>query len=372
MKSLFPLLQAIAADKSCLSTSEISDELLEFSINAGVAGLLQHYSKKNIKLESSLISAALTAKLITHVQLHALNEIVKTANNEITEIVLLKGISICQMYYPVPQLRIMGDIDLLVSDKNVEKLEHVLLNIGYKQTSQCADEYYSTHHHSMPFYNKKNNVWVEVHRHLFSGSNPVLDDPLFEINNIFKNTISINNENYSEIAKQLCPEIQLVYTCSHWANELKINKSCIQIVDMIYLIKNNGKDIDWNRLFNWVNNTASASYLYLILSYFDKNNLISLPENYSRSFKLKHTNMGFINRLILHKIICIYMLGQKSPDRVFTETNLAIIWCTLLRPSSSIANFMLLPINILFPPKAENRYRISLLIYRIKNMFMSQ
>ena len=372
MKSLFPLLQAIATDTASLDTSEISDELLDFSINAGVAGLLQYYSKKNITHNSRLISAELTAKIITHTQLQALKEILEANAAEITEIILLKGISTCQEYYPKPHLRIMSDIDLLVSEENIKKLESVLSNSGYRQTSDCSDEYYSEHHHSMPFYNKQNNVWIEVHRHLFSQPNPVLNDELFRIDNILKQTIPTSYYRSMPEIKRLSAELQLVYTCNHWCNNIKLHKSCAQIIDIIFIIKSRKDELFWSNLFELTNNTLSASNITLILSFLNKRDIIQLPESYIDSFDLKYNNMFSLNRWILHKIINNLMLGENNTGKILTENNISIIWSTLLLPSSSLYNLLRLPWNIAFPPNLKDRYKLSLLLLRIRNMLFSK
>ncbi|VAW59543.1 hypothetical protein MNBD_GAMMA11-2922 [hydrothermal vent metagenome] len=374
MKSLTPLLKAISSNNKNLDIESANDELIAFSISSGLAPLIKFYSagfstRQHSKYETLLNAAELTAKIITHVQIRALDDLLRTGVPLAGEIILLKGISICQNYYPQPQMRIMGDIDLLVSDKDAEQIKNILLDKGYQQISEHSDTFYQSHHHIMPFYNENNNVWFEVHTHLFSGSNPVLDDALFDIENIFKNTVSTGMDKYTDTVKQLCPEFQLIYSCSHWAEELKLNKACLQIIDMIFLIQNNGKGIDWNKTFEWINGTASASHLYLILSYFDKYKLVNLPDNYSRLFKLKHHNMGRLNRYILHKIIHQYISGARSTGSILTVSNLEIVWGTLLGPYASIINIVRLPWNILFPPEETNRYGLSRILSRIKHMF---
>lgn len=373
MKSLSPLLNAISANKTNLNIKTISDELLTFAIDSGMAAYLSYCSKdnetsKHFERNNTLKAADLTAKMITHVQLQALNNLLEVALPVINEIILLKGICICQNYYPQPHMRIMSDIDVLVSGKDSEQLKIILLEMGYTQKSEYSEAFYLSHHHSMPFYNKENNVWIEVHSHLFSGSNPALHDSLFDINNIFEHSIPMHKERYSNKVKQLNPELQLIYICTHWADELKINKACVQLVDMILLIKNNQKGIDWDKLFILANNTASASYLYLILSYFEKTQIIEIPTNYAKSFQLKYKNMGYLNKLILHKIISYYILGEKTCNKLINENNLKIIWSTLLQPSSSFCNIVKTPWNILFPPEEKERYKLYFLFNRLKTL----
>ncbi|VAW61312.1 hypothetical protein MNBD_GAMMA10-2061 [hydrothermal vent metagenome] len=373
MNSLTPLLRAISTNKKVLSIESINPQLIEFSISSGLAALIKFYSstlldKHPSEYSDMLTAAELTAKIITHVQIGALDDLLRAATALTGDIILLKGIAICQSHYPQPQMRIMGDIDLLVSAKDARQIKDILLDKGYQQISERSEAFYQAHHHIMPFYNEANNVWFEVHTHLFSGANPVLEDALFDIENIFKNTVSMGMDKYTCEVKQLCPELQLIHTCSHWAEELKFNKACLQIIDMIFLIQNRGNGIDWNKTFKWVDGTACASHLYLILSYFDKYKLVNLPDNYSGLFKLKHHNMGRLNRYILHYIIHQYILGAKSTGCILTVSNLEIIWGTLISPQTSIINIVRLPWNVIFPPEEANRYKLSRILSRVKHM----
>lgn len=49
--------------------------------------------------------------------------------------VLLKGLSLAERYYPNPQMRSFGDLDLLVSQKDFQKAEQVLQEMGGKRDS---------------------------------------------------------------------------------------------------------------------------------------------------------------------------------------------------------------------------------------------
>ncbi|MCW8855022.1 MAG: nucleotidyltransferase family protein [Gammaproteobacteria bacterium] len=376
MKSLPLLLKAISTDKKDLDIESFSSKAVLYAIESGLGPYLNHYLHNNSRASQSeyvseIISADLTAKLITNTQLSALQEIINTSLSLVDEIILLKGISTCQNFYPLPHFRIMGDIDLLVSEKDQAILENILVKMGYQQKSQLDAEFYQTHHHSMPFHNTNNNVWIEVHTHIFPPSSAVIDDKFFSLKNIKNNCISLNNERYPEKIKCLCPELQLIHTCVHMAEDFNIHKGFIQLVDMILIIKNNKKGLDWHKITNWTNNTSSASYLYLLLSYFNKNDIIDVPDQYLKSIKLKNSNMGFINRWILHSIISMFM-DENNHQKHFMNVNiLEIIWNTLLQPKTSLTNIMTLPWNILFPLDSVNRSKFSFFRTRIKNLIKS-
>ncbi len=374
MKSLLPLLSAISHQQQDLNISRTQDNLIDFAINAGMGAYLK-YSAENIQQTISaesyqrLLSADLTAKVITYSILNSLKEVLAFSEQCEDDIILLKGISHCQRYYPHPWFRIMSDIDLLVSEKDVATLENILLKLGYQQTSKNTQEFYTSHHHSMPFYNKKNNLWIEVHSHLFSKSTPAKHDELFTLENIQTNTVAMYDPEYNCNIKQLSTELHLIYTCVHWADDFNTHKSCIQLTDIVLMILNNNTPLNWEKMSNWLTNTASASSVFLALSYLNKSSIIKIPDTYFNRVKLKHSNMATINRLILYKIIDDYFSGKKDYGRFLTENNLLIIWTTLLQPRSSLNNILRLPVNILFPPDNDERFKISLIAKRIIGLF---
>ncbi len=372
MKSLIPLLTAINNNQLTLDISSMDNNLIDFSINAGMGTYLKYCSQNSqqpVEQATSqlLLSAELTAKIITTNILNALNEILTHSKQCSSNIILLKGIAHCQSYYPAPWFRIMSDIDLLISKKDTDMLESILIQLKYKQTSKNSHEYYETHHHSMPFYNKKNNTWIEVHTHLFSNTTDVINDDLFNIKKMAMNTMPMKSHQYNDNIKQFSPEFHLIYTCVHWAEDYNLYKTCIQFTDIILLIRQ--QPFDWLKVSTELNNTASASSVFLALSYLKQSGIIEIPNSFFSSFKLRYKNMGAVNRYILYTIIDNYFLGKKQYSKIANENNLKIIWKTLLKPNTSFNNLILLPCNLLFPPENANRFKISFLFKRFLNLF---
>ena len=370
MKSLLPLIKAISSGKQNLDIGDIDRHLFEYIIDSGLASYLNYSIIKTENIyHSILMSAELTAKIITNTQIQAIQVITDAAAGKIGDITLLKGISLCQNYYPSPHFRIMSDIDILILDKDISSLNEVLIKLGYKQTSEKPDDYYDAHHHDMPYYNKENNVWIEVHTHLFSNMTPVFNDKLFSLENIRENRLNMDSEKFGDKVKYICPELQLIYTCVHWAEDYNAYKSGIQFTDIILLVKNKGNGLDWNKIHNWLDNTASASSVYLALSYLHKSGLLELPDSRFKKITLKNKNMFFINRFLLYKIIDKYMIKGVRYGKVLNEKNIIIIWDTLLQPSPSTINLISLPWNIIFPSNKKNRYHIKHIYNRVRNLY---
>jgi len=70
----------------------------------------------------------------------AQDKVLETFAREKIPCVVLKGSSV-SVYYPKPELRVLGDIDLLVSKESLEKAGESLLGLGYRQI-ECAVVYH--------------------------------------------------------------------------------------------------------------------------------------------------------------------------------------------------------------------------------------
>ena len=115
---IFSILHAAATDDDRLSLDAFNEAQIRWTIETGLGPLLYHVTKGNTATASSpfkplLLSADLTARVLSQELLDAMSEIIDACNVHTTRMTLLKGISICEQYYPESHLRVMGDIDLL-------------------------------------------------------------------------------------------------------------------------------------------------------------------------------------------------------------------------------------------------------------------
>ena len=160
--NLLALVCAVSKDQA-FPVSPLKDRQLRRIIETGLGPLLCFASKKDLKTGDSpsccdLKAADLTARLINHIQLETLGEILAKCEGLFPPITLLKGSSTGSELYPEPHLRIMRDLDLLVDPKDQPKLESILLKMGFRQQSTNSHEFYAVHHHSMPFYHRERDV----------------------------------------------------------------------------------------------------------------------------------------------------------------------------------------------------------------------
>lgn len=106
--------------------------------------------------------------------------------------VFLKGCASAR-YYPDPLLRTMGDVDLLISPEDTEKVDSLLISAGYKKYSDSDN--YSTH----IGYKSKNGVVCELHRQINGiPQNSIGEKITAYFSDIFEKAVLVNSE-------YLCP-----------------------------------------------------------------------------------------------------------------------------------------------------------------------
>ena len=70
---------------------------------------------------------------MTAEMLDCLEQIIRAARQEGIELTLLKGCASALRYYPEPHLRTMGDVDVLVPERQREALERRVRKLGFER-----------------------------------------------------------------------------------------------------------------------------------------------------------------------------------------------------------------------------------------------
>jgi hypothetical protein len=137
--------------------------------------------------------------------------------------VILKGTSVAQ-YYPHPEYRTMGDIDIMTHRENFDAAFHELLADGYKVTKTLERE--------VTFV--KNNIVIELHRYFASLNNPAqckyLDD------------LIIKNINPSHILPDLINGLVIL---EHISQHLEHGLGLRQIIDWMMFVDKCLPDEKW-------------------------------------------------------------------------------------------------------------------------------
>jgi hypothetical protein len=272
-------LDAAARGAVALPLSRFSDADVEWAIETGLGPLLHHVTRDDPSARGSaawrqLRAADLTARVLTGVWIEAVTEILDAGASRIGPITLLKG-SRLAFEYPEPQLRPMRDVDLLVDEGDVPGLEAILERLGYRRISSMPAEFYTGHHHTIPFQHPGSGVWVEVHHHLFRPGNPVARDALFDPEHIRAERRPVVFQ--GRPALRLSDELLVAHIASHWGVQLQRGGGMVAMLDLIYLLSRSADCLDWDRLLGWLRGSTSARYVYLLVTYLARHGLLTLP-----------------------------------------------------------------------------------------------
>jgi len=371
MESLIKQMLRAAATGAPLRISSLSGTKINWITNNCLAAMLCHLTSQGedsglCSSDRQLEGARLTAKVLTTTLNSAMTEIIDHCQPRVENIVLLKGISISDQYYPTPELRPMRDIDFLIQKKDLVKVEEVLTQLGYQQKSDLPKAFFDNYHHSMPFYHPSTGVWVEVHTGLFSGKKQIHDSQVFDVNNILSNLVK-SKFNEREIYR-LSDEYQLIYTASSWCLEFKKFGGCIALFDIIYLLKNSPA-LDWVRILSWLDSDKLGWYLFLALGYLKQHNILEIDDKLYKKLKRQNKIGDAVKIKILYYIIDKYLVAENPFGNVLTSGNVGIVWDTLLRGNHPVLNMLSIPINLVFPPNNPNRFNLRYQMQRLRNCF---
>lgn len=191
------------------------------------------------------------------------NNILSDLNKLNKEVITLKGMVI-RNYYPRPELRTMGDLDILIHKNDYFYVKEYLLKSGFS----IKNENHPVHTEFIDKY----GVSVEVHWKLINNETYVCDTSNFEKNlwlGIEKFTA--NNMNINILGK----EDFLLHLCIHMAKHLRgTGFGLRQVYDIAAFLLKEQDNIDWIKFEN--NAKESGSFRFCIVLFRLINNLFDL------------------------------------------------------------------------------------------------
>jgi hypothetical protein len=356
------LLQAATQEHTSIPFADLSQQQAEWAVETGLGPLLCWRAQPEAQASPHwplLHSADLTARMFAAEQTDAMTALLDACVGQVQTVTLIKGISVCDQYYPLPHLRPMRDIDILVDRADLPIVEKFLDQLGYQRESDCEPGFYATHHHSMPFVHPDTGVWMEVHhglmttrgnaRHNAQGRQGAQgpQDPIFDT---LDRAAELRPACFQgRTITRLSDELQVVYLAAHWAYEFRSVGGIIALFDMIFLLQEAGQRLDWEKILSWLPGSMAATPLYLLLSYLSQAEVIQLaPEILPELFACQRA-FGARNLSVLHTIIDRYFVGGQTFGHLASLRNIDIVWKTLLLPGSPIRNFLLCPVMLLLP-----------------------
>jgi hypothetical protein len=348
---LISLLEALSSNREDLALDHFDAATVAWAIKTGLGPLLYRAVRQNARSLanshwSSLTAADLTARIVIGEHFQAVREIADACRSSLPPLTLLKGISISEQCYPEPHLRLMRDVDLLVAKEALSTVMSALHQLGYRQLSSNAAPY-DKHHHLEPFFHQEKQVWVEVHHGLFSAGRRASRAHIFSREDL---TAQLRPSRFqgTEVYR-LSLEMQLVYLATHWAQDFTRIGGLVALADTIYLLKHAGPGFSWEWILRAVNCSIPATYLYLLLSYLIRYDLVKIAPGVMRELSLSQRSFGRLSLRMIHRMIDDYFVKATGFGPLLSERSAGIIWKTLMLPGPTLPKLALIPVNLSLP-----------------------
>lgn len=252
-----------------------------------------------------------------------------------TPIVLLKGL-IIRNYYPMPQMRTMGDADIFIDNKHMETVRNLLLKFGYKNVA-------SDFKHSM--FTSEGLLDIEVHTSLVKQQ--YKHKTLKWEDTIWNGICPIKKYNSQLYCLSL--EDHLIYLCLHMANHLmSAGFGLRQLCDLVLYVKANDASINWvsfNKKIDMIGIVKFVNVLFTICN------------------KLFNADMKVLCNGINSEKQVRYMIDNIIKGGIFGKeivrnvSNAHYLDTLSEKPEASMPNKFVRSMHLLFPPFRVMKYK---------------
>ena len=186
-----------------------------------------------------------------------LKKVLQTLETERINALVLKGASMAQNYYPLPELRPFNDIDILVQKKDLDKIKDTLIKSGYTSQEKSKENFNRKYWYCLPFFQKKKKILLEIHWNIAQ-----LKRYKININNIWQEATSFNIGKSAYLMMSI--EDLIIYQSLHLAYHYY--DRLLWMVDIALIIEKEKKYIDWEKIVKkcYAQNCRSPVYYALV------------------------------------------------------------------------------------------------------------
>lgn len=183
-------------------------------------------------------------------------------------VIVLKGAFLAERVYPTIAARHMGDIDLLVRDDDLTKVDGLLISLGFHRQFLRLET--SAEAHALPYKDVQTGLVIEVHWTLLDARHGMQVD----IEQLWQRAQPAVIA--QKPALEITPEDQILHLCIHaaiHAFEMGLRPLC----DLDRTIRHYQNSIDWGTLRQRTLNWRAERSVYLTLRL--ANDLLHTPTN---------------------------------------------------------------------------------------------
>ncbi len=169
---------------------------------------------------------------------HQLERLLSVFTREDIPVVLLKGAFLAETFYGDVALRAMGDIDLLVKEADLERVDRMMRGEGTTPLDRCQVVGEQNKHFIYKL--AGTGLRVEIHWTLSTGGEVRRD-----VADLWRRVQPVPWAPGS--AATLCPEDLLLHLCLHTAGHIR-DLRLLMLLDLVEVARHYGERIDWTLL----------------------------------------------------------------------------------------------------------------------------
>lgn len=302
-----------------LSSSEW-DVLVEEAGRYGVAPLLYHRLRtlhSKIPVPANVLarlryfylqSAGRSMRLY-----HELGNVLRLLRQADIPVIVLKGAHLAEVVYGNRALRPMGDVDVLVHQDDLMRVEAVLLGMGYAP-AECHRQI-AKDNCNFDYGLPNREFFVEVHWNFLPSTYRFKMD----IDGQWERSRQANIAGVE--VSVLCPEDLLLYLCLHASKHL-FEMGLKPLYDIFETIRYYGKEIDWKQVQLRGEQSGEAKCVYLTFRLARELSGASVPDDLMKAIKPG----DFDERFIVLAKERIFAYGHWDSDGLSLSRNIAQIW----------------------------------------------
>ena len=304
-----------------LSGGVAVDRQLQWLLDGGLGPLLHGAldaaacARLSPAQRSALLSADLTARVRHGSLVDTTLEIIEVCERLRVEVVLLKGISVSEQWYPQEHLRPMADIDVLIPAADYSAVEAALMELGHEP---LAFEPGLGLQHGVPLQHRSRHSLIELHTKLFSDDSPLSAGTVFGTPVVM--SWSVPSRYHSRAVRRLANELQLVYIASSWFNDLTVRQIhpsfLASVFDAVYLLAASARTLDWNLMLDRLDNELAAASLHAMLSYLPRFDVERPDAAVMARLASRQNLIGGVQLALIHAALDRHLIAAKPWDHV--------------------------------------------------------
>lgn len=214
------------------------DEVFQLAISQSIEGIIYRQCKDHLpeNVKRRYLKQYLSSAVLSLEREKAVSEFIHLTEKKSIPVIFMKG-AVFRDYHPIPAIRSMGDIDVVIHNQDKNEIDLILrAESGYERFVD---------NHAVWTY-RKNRIYIEVHNHMFyedlANDFDYIGyfDQIFEhmhhdkVFNISSDCLYVPDENY-----------HFLYLMTHTAKHIINNGSGFRAyLDMVMFTRNNDH-LDW-------------------------------------------------------------------------------------------------------------------------------